>query len=87
MPVVKLRERDKDALKKLATAVERVKGETSSSEVVGLSIRFARSNIDEFLETILEDLEGDSLVQMMKKPARRGGKTDARRVDEYLYGN
>jgi hypothetical protein len=89
MAVVKLRERDKETLEKLASSLSKIKGETSNSEVVGLSLSFANSNMDRFLEIILNDIKDEPLIRMLRKPAgggKRGVKTDARKIEEYLYG-
>lgn len=86
--VVKLRERDKKILETLASSVSKIKGQTSNSEVVGLSLNFASSNIDGFLEVILKDVRDEPIIKMLRKPVRkRGERTDARRVEEYLYGS
>ena len=86
MAVVKLRERDKETLEKLGTCISRIKGETSNSEIVGLSLDFASSNMDKFLEEILNDVRDEPIISMLKKPAgKRGERTDARKIEEYLY--
>jgi translation initiation factor RLI1 len=85
LAVVKLRKHDKETLEKLASSISKVKGHTSNSEVVSLSLSFARSNIDRFLDGILKDEENEPLIQMLRKPARKGERTDARKIEEYLY--
>ena len=85
MSVVKLRKKDKETLAKLTAAVQRVKGKTSSSEVVGLALKMANTNIDEFLKTILKNIEDEPVLELLRKPAKRGEKTDARKIEEYLY--
>jgi hypothetical protein len=87
MAVVKLRERDKEILEKLTFSVSKIKGRSSNSEVVGLSVRFASSNMDTFLEGILKEIKDEPIIQMLRRPrgGKRGQKTDARRIEEYLY--
>jgi len=85
MSVVKLRKKDKETLEELVSAVQNLKGETSHSEVIGLALKLARTNIDEFLEIILKDIKDEPMLELLRKPARRGEKTDARRIEEYLY--
>ena len=82
---VKLRKRDKETLDKLVDVVGKLRGDTSKSEVVGLSLKFARSNQDGFLKSILEGVGEDSLLGIVKN-SFRGTKTDARKIEEYLYG-
>ncbi len=48
-------------------------------------MRFAHSKLDEFVATVIEDLERESVIDLLRNP-REGEKTDARRVEEYLYG-
>ena len=85
MSVVKLRKRDKEMLAKLASAVQSVKGKTSNSEVVGLALKLAESNMHEFLRMVLKDVEDDPVLGLLRNPAKRGEKTDARKIEEYLY--
>lgn len=85
MSVVKLRKRDRETLQELSSAVERLKGQTSNSEVVGLALALAKSKVDEFLKMTMKDVEGEPLLELLKRQARKGEKTDARRIEEYLY--
>lgn len=90
MPVVKLRERDKETLEKLGSSISKLKGQTSNSEIVGLSLKFASSNMDTFLKGVLKDLKDEPIIEMLRKPAsgrKRAPKTDARKIEEYLYGH
>jgi hypothetical protein len=84
---VKLRERDKKTLEKLALSVSKLKGQTSNSEVVGLSLSFASSNLDEFLDGILKEVKNESIIKMLRNPVRGRSRTDARKIEEYLYDN
>jgi len=61
-----------------------VKGETSGSEVLGLSLRVTRSKLDEFVATVIKNLENESVLDLLRVPID-GEKTDARKVEEYLY--
>ncbi|MDG6995826.1 MAG: hypothetical protein JRN52_07880 [Nitrososphaerota archaeon] len=85
MSAVKLSKKDKETLVKLASAVKLVKQKTSDSEVVGLALDFANSNFDEFLVMLLKDIEDEPLLDILRKPARRGLKTEARKIEHYLY--
>jgi len=85
LAVVKLREADQKILDELKSKVKAVKGEASASEVLGLSLQFARSRVDEFVDAVSKELEGDSILDLLRNPGQ-GEKTDARKVDEYLYG-
>jgi hypothetical protein len=82
--VVKLRKNDRKVLETLLSKVWRVRKDATKSEILGLSLRFAESNLDRFLETALRDLETEPMFDILRHPAR-GAKTDARRVEEYLY--
>ena len=70
---------------KLTATISKVKGKASKSEVVGLSVRFAQQNMDEFLGAVLKDLETEPILGTLRNPVE-GERTDARRVEEYLYG-
>lgn len=85
MAVVKLRKEDQKTLDRLQSTIRGMKMGTSKSEVLGLSLRFAHSKLDEFVATVIEDLERESVIDLLRNP-REGEKTDARRVEEYLYG-
>lgn len=85
MAVVKLRKEDQKILGRLESTIKAVKGETSRSEVLGLSLKFTHSKLDEFLATVLKNLEDESVLDLVRNPGE-GEKTDARRVEEYLYG-
>jgi len=85
LPVVKLRREDQEILDELKSKVKAVKGHASGSEVLGLSLRFAHSRIDEFVATASRGLEDDTILGLLRNPGE-GGKTDARKVEEYLYG-
>ena len=80
------KERQGNAGRELTSAVENLKGQTSNSEVVGLALKLAKSNMDKFLEIILKDIKDEPMLELLRNPARRGEKTDARRIEEYLYG-
>jgi len=41
--------------------------------------------MDEFLDKILEDIKDEPMLELLKNPARTGKKTDARKIEEYLY--
>jgi predicted AAA+ superfamily ATPase len=84
LAVVKLRKEDQKILEELKSKVKTVKGETSGSEVLGLSLRFTYSKTDEFLATVIKNLEKESVLDLLRNPSE-GEKTDARRVEEYLY--
>jgi len=83
--VVRLRPRDKRTLDTLVDSVSKVRGKTSSSEFVGLSLDFASSNIDNFLEGIIDRMKDDPIMQLMRNPARKGERNDSRRLEGYLY--
>ncbi|MGA2664061.1 MAG: hypothetical protein ABSF83_03870 [Nitrososphaerales archaeon] len=85
MPVVKLRNKDREVFDELRSRINDVKGDTSGSEVLSLALRFARSRLDVFLATIVQDLEGEPVLDLLRNPGD-GERTDARRADEYLYG-
>ncbi len=85
MPVVKLRKEDQRILDELKSKIKAVRGETSGSEVLGLSLRFTHSKLDEFVATVIKNLENESVLDLLRHPSD-GEKTDARRVEEYLYG-
>ncbi len=43
--------------------------------------------MDKFLEVILKDIKDEPMIRTTKKSSeKRGEKTDARRIEEYLYG-
>jgi len=50
--VVKLRKQDQRILEDLKTKIRAVKGETSGSEALGLSLRFTHSKADEFFASL-----------------------------------
>lgn len=83
--MVKLRKEDELRLERLAQEIMKVKGKESKSKVLGLSLKFAQENLNEFLATVLGDLEGEPMLRVLRTPAV-GQKTDARKVKEYLYG-
>ena len=85
MAVVKLRKGDEKILDGLESTIRAVKGRTNKAEAVGLGLRFAYSKLDEFVVTILKDVESEPLLDLVRNPSD-GEKTDARRVEEYLYG-
>ncbi len=85
MAVVKLRKEDQELLDKLKSTVKAVRGEASGSEVLGLSLRFTHSKLDEFVATVVKNLTNESVLDVLRHPSE-GGKTDARKVEEYLYG-
>ncbi len=62
-----------------------VKGRTTKAEAVGLGLRFAYSNLGGFLSTMLKEVENETVLELVRKPVM-GERTDARNVEEYLYG-
>ncbi len=84
MAFSKLKKNDKKTKDKLTSAVSKVKGKANKSEVLGFSLRFAQQNLNRFLASLLEDLERDPLLEILRNPAR-GKKTDAKKIEKYLY--
>ncbi len=82
---MKLRKEDQELLDKLKSTVKAVRGEASGSEVLGLSLRFTHSRLDEFVATVVKNLANEPILDVLRHPSE-GAKTDARRVEEYLYG-
>ena len=39
-----------------------------------------------FLDRILKDIKDEPMLELLRNPARRGKETDAKRIEEFLYG-
>ncbi|MHB8567733.1 MAG: hypothetical protein ACYC7D_14625 [Nitrososphaerales archaeon] len=77
---VKLRKRDK-------LAVHSLKGQTGNSEVVGLAQCWRGQTWISFLREYWRASRTTRCnIELLRKPARRGKMTDAKSIEEYLYG-
>ena len=85
MSVVKLRKEDQKVFDELKSRIKDVKGDTNGSEVLSLSLRFTRSRLDDFLAAVIKNLEDEPILDLLRNPGN-GERTDARKVEEYLYG-
>lgn len=85
MSVVKLRKEDQKIFNELKSRIKDVKGNVSGSEVLSLSLRFTQSKLDDFLAAIIKNLEDEPALDLLRNPGD-GERTDARKVEEYLYG-
>ena len=82
---MKVRREDWKIFEELKSRIKDVKGNASSSEVLGLSLRFTQSRLDDFLASVIRSLESEPILDLVRNPGV-GERTDARKAEEYLYG-
>lgn len=85
MSVVKLRKEDQKIFDELKSRVKDIKGSVSGSEVLSLSLHFTRLKLDDFLATVIKNIENEPILDLLRNPGE-GERTDARKTEEYLYG-
>ncbi|NOZ59985.1 MAG: hypothetical protein GXO66_10510 [Euryarchaeota archaeon] len=79
---IRIAEKDKIKLEALSRAI----GSRSLGETFSEVMNFVEKRKDEFLASLKRRKGEEPMLRLLREAKGRYGKTDARRVDEYLYG-
>ncbi len=79
---IRIAEKDKIKLEALSRAI----GSRSLGEAFSEIMNFVEKRRDEFLASLKKREGEEPMLRLLREAKGRYGKTDASRVDEYLYG-
>jgi hypothetical protein len=79
---VRISEKDKVKLEALSRAINH----PSLGSTFGEIMNFIDKRRDEFIASLKKKKREDPMIDLLREARASYGKTDAKRIDEYLYG-